>query len=52
LTGNGRATKAQVKKCVKETIGDLKFDSEHAYDAVGIVLSYLKDKQVKNKEQA
>jgi len=52
LTGNGRATKSQVKKCVKETIGDLKFDSEHAYDAIGIVLSYLKDEQVKNKEQA
>jgi len=44
LTGNGRATKTQVKNAVIAAF-DKKFDSEHAYDAVAVILSYLQDEE-------
>lgn len=46
VAGHGRATKSQVKKSVKQMILDLthkevKYNSEHAYDAMANILYYL-----------
>ena len=50
VTGKGRATKTIMKNSVisivKELTGEekIKYDSHHAYDAMGNILTYLKDK--------
>ncbi len=46
VTGNGRATKSQMKKKVQQYMSDLggkaiKFDSEHACDATANILCWL-----------
>lgn len=51
ITGKGKATKTQMKKAVTTQLSeitgvaqkDLKFDSEHAYDAVANILCFLID---------
>jgi crossover junction endodeoxyribonuclease RuvC len=54
VTGKGRATKNVLKKSVRSILThygmkDVKFDSEHAYDAIANILCYLCDKgQLKN----
>ena len=51
LTGKGKATKVEMKKTTKTILQSLgikkpDFDSHHAYDAVGNVLSYMKDNKL------
>jgi len=48
ITGNGRATKGQMKKYVKDMMYQLcgehvKFDSEHSCDATANILCWLKE---------
>ncbi len=53
ITGNGNASKTQIKNDVKKLLHRLgvqkvSFNSQHAYDAVGSVLSWFIDKNMLN----
>lgn len=55
LTGKGKATKSEMKKSVKSNLeslgisGEIKFDSDHASDATGNILAWLKDVDLLDK---
>ncbi len=51
ISEDGRATKSKMKKSTKSLLDkfgvlDVKFDSEHAYDAAASVLCYLMDNKI------
>lgn len=50
ITGAGKATKAKMKKCVRKILLEfgcnVKFDSEHAYDATANILCWLFDQKI------
>lgn len=55
LTGNGKATKMQIRKGIEKAIGNVvnkpdKYDSEHASDALGNVISWLIDREMIKNE--
>jgi len=57
VTGNGRATKSQMKKRVQQLVSDLsggkiiKFDSEHACDATANILCWLIENEMIEEEE-